>query len=246
VSDFDDREQTAYDRVCDLFAAADENLVVGDGTWTARDVLAHLCNVARRYTAVPRLAETVREVDAINAEELAALDGLPITDLLGKFERAFSRYREVWTAMGPEHLWPFHGGGQLPTASLRANWLGEMLVHGYDVACAANVEWAISEADAADLLMLLRGIAPTYARAGEPVAVEFAADGSQPWVLVVGPEGARVETAAAADAVLRGSGTALALWMYQRTDLAGAEALGLSVSGDRSAVIRLLGQLEKP
>jgi uncharacterized protein (TIGR03083 family) len=243
MSDFDDREQAAYERVVRLLGSVDGGLVVGDGTWTARDVLAHLCTVARRYTSVPRLGETVREVDAI---KLAALDGLSVSELLGKFERAFARYRDVWTAMGPEHMWPFHGGGQLPTAALRANWLGEMVVHGYDVARAAGVDWPIPSPDAADLLMLLRGIAPTYARAGERVAVEFAADGAERWVLVVAPEGARVEPGVSADAVVGGAGAAVVLLMYQRIDLETAERAGLSVSGDRSAVVRLLAQLERP
>lgn len=115
--------------------------------------------------------------------------GASKADLLGKFERAFARYREVWAGMESGHMWPFHGGGRLPTAALRANWLGEMLVHGYDVAAATGTDWVISEADAGDLLVLL---------------------------------------------------------MYQRLGLADAERAGLVVSGDRSAVGRLLGRFEKP
>jgi hypothetical protein len=61
LTDYDDREQAAYRRVVELFRAADPQLAVSDGSWTARDLLAHLCNVARRYTSMPRLGETVRE-----------------------------------------------------------------------------------------------------------------------------------------------------------------------------------------
>ena len=247
MADFNTREQAAYDRVVGLFAAVDPGLPVGDGSWTARDVLAHLCNVARRYTSAPRLGETVREVDAINAEELGALDGLSMDELLGKFERAFSRYREVWTEVGPEHMWPFHGGGQLPTASLRANWLGEMLVHGHDVAAAAGHAWEITDADAADLLTLLRGIAPTYGRAGDPVAVEIAVDGASPWVLAVGEDGISTsEPPADVSARLTGRGAGAVLLFYQRVDVDGAEPLGLQVSGDPAAVGRLISHLEKP
>lgn len=247
MTSFDDRELAAFKRVSGLLASVDPQIPVGDGTWTAREVLAHLCNVARRYTSAPRIAENVREVDTINSEELADLAGLPMGELIGKFERAFARYREVWTGVGPEHMWPFHGGGQLPTGALRANWLGEMLVHGYDVARAGGVDWPISNADAADLLTLLRGIAPTYTHPGGEVAVEFHADGGEPWVLVVTPEMTRVEAAVAqTDATVRGPGAALVLFLYQRLDLDAAEAAGLTVSGERSAVIRLLERLEKP
>ncbi len=247
MSDFDERESAAHTRVTELFRTVDPQLRVGDGDWTARDVLAHLCNVARRYTSAPRLGETVREVDAINAEELSALDGLSADELLGKFERAFARYREVWSEIGPEHMWPFHGGGRLPTASLRANWLGEMLVHGYDVAAAAGMPWDISDADATDLLTLLRGIAPTYGRAGEPVAVEIAVDGSSPWVLAVDEDGVSTsEPGGRVSARLTGRAEGAVLLFYQRVDVDGAEELGLRVDGERSAVTRLMAQMEKP
>jgi uncharacterized protein (TIGR03083 family) len=247
MSDFDDRESAAYDRVAALFGAVAPDLPVGAGGWTARDVLAHLCNVARRYTSVPRLGETVREVDTINAEELAALDGLPVSELLGKFARAFARYREAWVPMGEEHVWPFHGGGQLSTASLRANWLGEMTVHGYDVATAAGVGWPIGDADAADLLRLLRDVVPSYAEPTDPVAVALAATGAPEWALRIEPGGARTGPPdGPVDATLRGPGGAVVLYLYQRIDLAAAEAEGVRVDGDREAVVRLMRQLQKP
>ena len=247
MAEFNDRELAAYHRVAGLFRSVDPALPVGDGSWTARDVLAHLCNVARRYTSAPRLGETVREVDAINAEELAALEGLPIDELLGKFERAFARYREVWGEIGPEHMWPFHGGGQLPTASLRTNWLGEMLVHGYDVATAAGVAWEIGDADAADLLAFLREVIPAYGLAGRPLAVAVAGSGAEPWVLVIDEEGARAgEPGTVPDATVHGPGGVLVLFLYQRIDLPAAEAAGASVDGDRDAVLRMLEQVQKP
>jgi uncharacterized protein (TIGR03083 family) len=247
MSDFDDREHAAYQRVLALFREVDPQLPVGDGSWTARDVLAHLCNVARRYTSVPRLGQTVREVDQINAEELTALEGLGIAELIGKFERAFARYREVWTEIGPEHMWPFHGGGQLPTASLRANWLGEMTIHGYDVASAAGLGWRVSDADAADLLQLLHDVVPAYARAGQPASVAFAADGAAAWSVRIRPDGvAVVDGAEDAEATVSGAGGAIALLLYQRIGPAELPAQGALVTGDPDALPRLLAQVEKP
>jgi uncharacterized protein (TIGR03083 family) len=247
MTGFDERESAGYDRVVALFRSVSPDLTVGDGGWTSRDVLAHLCNVARRYTSMPRLGETVREVDVINAEELAALAGLAMEELLGKFERACARYREVWVPMGEEHVWPFHGGGQLSTASLRANWLGEMTVHGYDVASAAGVKWPIDDADAADLLSLLRDVVPSYAEPGGPVSVGMAATGAPEWVLRIEPDGARTgPLQGPVDATLRGPGGPLVLFLYQRIGLAEAEAAGLRVDGDRAAVARLMQHVQKP
>jgi uncharacterized protein (TIGR03083 family) len=243
MTDFDDREQAAYDRTVELFRAAPADALVSDGTWTVRDVLAHLVTVARRYTSMPRLADTPRGVDAINTEELAGLAEASVDDLLDAYAQAFARYREFWVGMAAEHRWPFHGGGQLGTTELRANWLGEMLVHGYDVASATGVDWAIDDDDAGDLLALLRAILPAYGRAGNgSVTVEMALDGVEPWTLAAGvaPDEGAVEAA------VGGSAGVAVLFLYQRLGPAEALARGLSVDGDETALDRLQSCLEKP
>jgi hypothetical protein len=144
--------------------------------------------------------------------------------------------------MGEEHVWPFHGGGQLSTASLRANWLGEMTVHGYDVASAAGLDWSVRDQDAQDLLVFLRQIVPTYARPGDSVAVAVAPDDGPAWTIRIGPES--VMTADGAEdvqATVSGAAWPLALLLYQRTPLQ-----GLSVSGDSGAVERLFAAVERP
>ena len=242
MGDFDAREQARFERTVDLFRRVDADLRLADGTWSARDVLAHLCTVARRYTSVPRLATTPREVDTINAEELTALDGVPMEELLGKFDRAFGRYREVWTAIGPEHMWPFHGGGQLPTAALRTNWLGEMTVHGHDVASAAGAEWSVSDEDAQDLLVFLRQIVPVYARPGEAVAVAFAPNNGPAWTIRIGAESATtLDGVDEAQAIVRGPAWTLAVMLYQRIP-----PDDLTIAGEARAVERLFASVERP
>lgn len=247
MGDYDDREQAAFERVLRLFREVEPTMVLSDGTWTAREVLAHLCNVARRYTSAPRLGATPREVDTINAEELAALSEVPAGELLGKFERAFARYREVWTAVGPEHMWPFHGGGQMPTAALRTNWLGEMTLHGYDVASAAGVAWPVSNDDALDLLAFLRLIVPVYARPGPPVTVAVAPDSGPAWTIEIGAESATTADGAdGAEATVSGPAWALVRLLYQRFGPAETSSYGLSVAGDEQALGRLLVSVERP
>ena len=247
MSDFDDREQAAYERTVELFRTAPADARVSDGTWTVRDVLAHLVTVARRYTSMPRLADTPRGVDAINAEELADLADVGVGELLGEYAQAFARYRELWVPMPVEHRWPFHGGGQLGTTELRANWLGEMLVHGYDAAVAAGVDWPIGDADARDLLAFLREVLPAYGRTGcAPVSVGLALDGCEPWTLVVDADGVRAAGAGAADATLSGPPGVALLVLYQRLSPPEAVARGLRVAGDTSALARLMECVEQP
>jgi uncharacterized protein (TIGR03083 family) len=246
MTDFDDREQAAYERTDRLFRDVDPQLRVGDGTWSAHDVLAHLVTVVRRYTSIPELAETPRGVDEINAKELAALTAATTDALLADYGNGFSAYREVWTQVHGDHRWPFHGGGQLDTTAVRSNWLAEMLIHGYDVAAAAGVDWPISEPDAVDILMLVQAIVPTYARAGTPTALEVAPDGLPAWSLRITPDGATVGGAAGCDASISGPPEVLVLFFYQRFDLAAATARGARVTGDADALTRVMAQLERP
>lgn len=246
MTSYDDREQDAFDRTVRLFQTTDPALRVGDGTWNAHDVLAHLVTVARRYTSIPRLADTPRDVDVINAEELAELRDLDVPVLLEQYRAAFAAYREVWTAMDPSHVWPFHGGGRIATTPLRANWLGEMLVHGYDVAAAGGVPWSIQDEDAADLLAFLRDILPTYSRPGEEAAVEVAAVGLEPWTLRTGSQGARPEPAGGADARIEAPPELLVLLFYQRVTPREAVSRGVRITGREAVLDAVISCLERP
>ena len=247
MTDFDDREQAAYEQTVALFSTVAPDLSVGDGTWTSRDVLAHLVTVARRYTTVPRLADNPRGVDLINAEEMAELSDAGVPDLLAAYADGFAGYRALWVQMGPEHMWPFHGGGRLPTAAVRTNWLGEMLVHGYDVAVAAGQPWPVDATSAADLLAFLRLIVPAYAHPGEPVAVGVRPVEAPAWTIVITPsQPAVVDGVDEADAILAGPGWPLALVLYQRVRAGDAADLGVTIEGDAGAVERLFAAVEQP
>ena len=246
MADFDDREQAAHERTVHLFRDVDPMTPVGDGAWSAKDVLAHLVTVIRRYTSVPELAETPRGVDEVNAKELAALESSSMEELLAGYGAGFTAYREVWTHVGGEHRWPFHGGGQLGTAAVRSNWLAEMLVHGYDVARAADVDWPIDAADAADILALVQAIVPTYGRPGDPVSLEVAPDGLPAWSLVITPEGAAVGEPGGCNASISGPPGVLVLFFYQRFDSDEAVARGARVAGDVDAVARVMAHVERP
>lgn len=246
MGEYDDREQVVHDRTVALFTSVDPGIAVGDGSWTARDTLAHLVTVVRRYTTLPRLARTPREVDEINADELAGLADLDVDGLLRAYAEGFTGYRALWTTMPAEQRFPFHGGGQLPTWALRANWLAEMLVHGYDVAAAAGTPWEIGAADAAALLAFLREVLPAYGRPGPAAAVEVAADGCEPWSLVADGTGVRTDGSGEASTAVSGPGGLVVLLVYRRLTVAEAVVQGLLVAGDPGEVERVLESVERP
>lgn len=243
---YDAREAAAFDRVVQLFSRVPAQQRVDGSTWTARDVLAHLVTVVRRYTTVPRLGETPRDVDVINADELADLADVDVDELIGQLRDGFRGYRELWVPMGAEHLWPFHGGGRLPTAAVRANWLGELLVHGWDVATSAGQAWPIEADDAADLLAFLQQVVPAYARPGGPVTVDLVPDDAPGFGLRLDGDGVRVVPVGAGAATVTGTAGAVVLLLYQRVPVTAAAQAGLEVRGDPATLQTLFDAVERP
>src|SRR5690349_3372699 len=70
-------------------------------SWTARDVIAHLVTVLRRYTRGPTLGDTPRDVDRINAAELDQLAGIAADQLLDDLALEMKTLRHLWS---PERL----------------------------------------------------------------------------------------------------------------------------------------------
>lgn len=127
--------------------------------WTARDVVAHVANVAHRYTVDRRRAPDRPGVAVQNADDLA---GSPadMGVLLAGLAADLDLMALAPDALAPEALLPFHAGQLTTLAGAWGNLLGELLAHGDDIARATGRSFTV---DGADLEPMWRFASPLLA-----------------------------------------------------------------------------------
>jgi uncharacterized protein (TIGR03083 family) len=145
----------AADRVLDRFAR-----LVGDiadqsapaiGAWSVQQTAAHTIGVCRAYIEIARGEGSpytdLRHVAEINEQRLAAIterSPAALADQLQALRPALAA-----AAAGPDGEVPGHAGAPQLRSSGVARILGEVLVHGWDVARAVRRPWLIDPVDAA-------------------------------------------------------------------------------------------------
>lgn len=246
---------TRLDRLASELAATDQ--LAGDGRWSLGEVLAHLVTVTNRYNdfAPDRLAGSPRGVDEVNAREIAAFAGRPISDLLAALSHEIERFGESW---GParglplDTPIPFHGGSTIDLECGLANLLNELLVHGRDLAVTAGRDWPIDATDAQAAWRLATFVLPYYVRAADEqgLVVRFELDASTPWVIAIEGGTATSRPATAddeADLVLRGPVEPVVLLFFGRIRPDELADLGVVVAGRRPELITTLPErFEEP
>ena len=251
-----ERIDRAHQRFTDLLRAADPALPLPRSQWSVADVAGHVLTVLRRYRGNPTLGDTPRDVDRINAEELAALGTVPLAELLEEIDRELKLFRDTWSTAQGLTLTdpvPFHGGAAVDIAAALSNIVGEFLIHGYDVAAATGVRWPIDPLDARLILNGVLQIVPAYAvrSATERLRMRLDVAGAHPWVLDF--DRGRLTSRRATehepvDVAVRAPADVLVLSLYSRlTPMQAARRRLLVVGGRRPwKVLRLSRLIEQP
>jgi uncharacterized protein (TIGR03083 family) len=145
--------EAAISRLCAVLRSVSNPDALAVGTWSVRDVAAHLANGVPLYTRIVRgEGSTYTRLDGIaafNAAGVAAITDRDCQALAGRIESAITDFvAAVRTTPGdPEVAW--HAGVLLPVSSVTATLLGEALIHGYDIAQASQQPWFIPPTHAA-------------------------------------------------------------------------------------------------
>ena len=150
------------------------------GEWSVGETAAHVAGSPLFFLAVARgetEPESLEEVAANNAAFLAAereRDPRALAERFADGERALLAYID---GVGGNPTVEVFGGVTAPLSTLLAVELGEVLVHGYDIARAAGLAWAISPAHAAatagGMLPLLPHMVDREAAAGRRAGLEL-------------------------------------------------------------------------
>ncbi|MEO3808461.1 maleylpyruvate isomerase family mycothiol-dependent enzyme [Sphaerisporangium sp. B11E5] len=160
------------DRFAALVAGAPDPGAMATKEWTVAETAAHVVVISRMYTSLARADGTPLPIDGLGPAVA------PVTiETVGLFndvslERFTERDPKVLAARlrddiaeilritadaDPATPVPWLGGSLVPIGGLFAHLVNEMLLHGWDIAPAAGVRWAIPPRHAAlffDLFLL--------------------------------------------------------------------------------------------
>jgi uncharacterized protein (TIGR03083 family) len=160
------------------------------GSWSIGETAQHLSGSAEYFLAAARGEadlERLDEIDASNARALAADPEREPRVLADRFDRggealvAFAR-----TVGGDPSVTPF-AGVEVPLSTLLGRELGEVLVHGRDIARAAGLPWHIDPSHAVLTLEAYLPLFPflldRHRAAGVRLALELRVRGMRPIIV---------------------------------------------------------------
>lgn len=223
----------------------DTSLAIPDSEWTARDAAVHLAGSNHRMSALAGgEVSTVPTVEKqfLDARARKLIAENPETDgkkLADQIREGLERVLAVTSNRPGDQPISYHAGLRLNLGELISVYLGEYLLHGYDIATAVGAPWPIDPGYAA---LAVRGYRACYpAIFKPPAAMELRATyqldtaGINPlFVRIAGGVYEEPATPGSIDCVISADSVAALLVMSGRLSQWAAIALGrLTFSGDR-------------
>ena len=243
AAELEDRTERAFAQFTKLLRTVEPDAPLKTGSWTSWDVAAHLLTVLTRYTrrdfAVrDGLAATAEALTTNNARDLRALGDVDMAELLRRLDSEFDAYRKVDLPL--EQMFPFHGMQLIDGAGARSNMLGELLIHGYDLASSTSRAWPLQQRD---LLLVLNGalqVAGAWLNTdkadGLQLDVALHIRGGHPQILHIADGAGIVRERLPSDrpdSVISSPAVPLALLLYGRLTLPTAIRRGVLITGGK-------------
>lgn len=235
----------ARERFDRLIRAADPLARPRGSHWTVQQYAAHVLSVALHYREINHGREYLRaattgEVHLNNQAEMEALIA-PVPELADQLQALAAEMDGYFDAHTDDRrVIPFHGGAMVSGITGQTNWLGELVMHGSDIARAVKAPFKIDERD---MLLVARGMMEYghgFLRADTSpdtdVCVALKVPDARPYVIHIhgGIAEFRARTPAdRPDAVLRVPASTLTEMLYERIGPFTAVRRGLFIVGGR-------------
>lgn len=161
-----ERVRANVKRVAALLEGGDGSRAIPGMEWTVGEAAAHLVTGAREYRAYfEGRASDVERVDQVAGVNQSYLADYPERDpsrIAGDLSPAFEDLLRAYDAAGPDAMLSWHVGSKVRAGDALGVILGELLVHGWDIAQGLGRPWAIEPDDAVTVLLASLSIAPLY------------------------------------------------------------------------------------
>ena len=255
-----ERIAVARERFDRLVRTADPLAQPPGHDWTVLQIVAHVLTLGHRYQQIARGGQYHHAADppgiaVLNQTELeAAMAPMPqLADQLRALAPEIDSYFDAHSDDQP--IIPFHAFGYMSCNTAQTNWLGELLLHGEDIARAVKSAWELPERD---MLLILRGaaeMAPLYIRPGlsddTSVCVAFQIPSARPYLIHIHDGTAEMRERRPddrPDAVLRLPASTMTQLLYQRIGQLSAVRRGLRLVGGRRpwTALKLMSYFERP
>jgi uncharacterized protein (TIGR03083 family) len=153
------RIDDACQRFCRLARSADPDARRPGLEWTVQQVVAHVFSLAHRYEAIAegrdvRRADRARELGKIYQDALERVMA-PLPELVDQLEAFAPVLNSCFDTMPSDARYEYQCNAMCSGLVLQVLWLGEIVLHGEDIARSTGVPWDISERD-----MLLYHLVP--------------------------------------------------------------------------------------
>jgi hypothetical protein len=160
----------AHERVADRFSGllrttSDGTRKVPHLTWTVGETGAHVLWALRLYPEMLAGVSTgwasLSDGDAENARFLAEIPERQPGEIADAMDIAASKMRDAFVNYSEDSA-PWHAGTRIPPAAIVGIQVGDMLVHGWDIAAAIDGTWIIDPSDACLSFAATMAVAPHF------------------------------------------------------------------------------------
>ncbi|WP_183095402.1 maleylpyruvate isomerase N-terminal domain-containing protein [Nocardioides stalactiti] len=239
------RGTLALHRFTTLAQEVDPQTRIRGSEWTAKQVVAHVLSVLHRYNdrdlhSWDGLSATPAELNEQNDKELAALEPMSVDELVSGVRTEFERWLAISEGLDQAASYKFHFRQTIDGNGGAGNMLGELLVHGFDIARSAGRSWEIDDRDAQlvfnGVLQVANGALDPVALRGLDLSVLWRIGDRATMLHVVDGQGGFIDPAdgpARPDVVIGGPPAPMLLSLYGRVGPLAAARRGVFVRGGR-------------